>query len=109
MQPDPIDGTTILLGDIDTQLKTKRLSRQEALSLRVNRELLVAMQSMRRDVDKLKRHDMIDWTLKNPAWASMFSIAVLMVIPWVEKLRKLALQAFIHSVFGVVIPIDSLP
>jgi hypothetical protein len=110
MSEDTTNGVRLLLTDIDAELE-KKLSSKDKVILRSTKYLLESLPPIRDDLNTLKKHDAIGLASKNPKTAWLLFVGVFAVnsmINW-SGIRKPILQAIIHFITGVMIPLDALP
>ena len=111
MTDDMVNGVQLLLDDINTELQNKRIPRRERLLLTSNKYILESIVPLRKDVSRLKGHDVVEWGKTNPKLAIFSALGLLTlngVINW-SGIRKPLIQGIVHAATGVMLPLDSIP
>ena len=111
MTEDNINGAQMLLERIDAALDNKKLPADRRLLLEVQQYNLRYTIQMRADISNLKKHDLLQRMKDNPKLSFAIIVLLLLVngmVNW-AGIRRPLLQSIIYQLFGVLLPIDSIP
>lgn len=120
MTDDKYNGSTALVKKMETLLQEKKLSTSAAVRLMLEKDLADIKADHERDLilsDLVKRqailesHDIVKRIKDHPKLSFAFFVLFLILnsmVNW-SGIRKPAIQAVVYQVFGILIPLDSIP
>src|SRR5258706_15651788 len=87
---DTLNGAKIIIEEMEDKLKNKKLPEMDKMYIRANVYQLRLMSTLRKDVELLKKHDILSWVQLNPKLTLVLLVFVFVGIQKIDWMNLLA-------------------